>query len=59
MNDEDGPTVARAVYKELMTRKDGFLDKDAFPYALDDAVQSLRRDGAPPHRWAPFIHIGA
>ena len=57
MKDEDGPTISRMVYKELM--KKDYLDLDIIPYALNDAVQKLRRMGAPPARWAPYIHIGA
>ena len=57
MNDEDGPVVAKIVYFELM--KEDFLDADAIPYALDTAVRKLQSMGAPPHRWAPYIHMGA
>lgn len=53
----DGPIVARVFYKELM--KDNYLNLDAIPYALDFAVQELRKQGVPPHRWAPYIHMGA
>ena len=56
MKDEDGPFIARKVYQELM--KSEHLDPDAIPYALDLAVQSLRKRGAPPQRWAPYIHMG-
>lgn len=57
MNDEDGPVVAKVVYRELM--KGEFLDPDLIPYALDMAICKLRSMGAPPHRWAPYIHMGA
>ena len=57
MNDEDGPTVAKIVYRALV--KEEFLDPDVFPYALDTAVRKLRDGGAQPHRWAPYIHMGA
>ena len=57
MNDEDGVRITGAVYRELVKKE--YLDADAIPYALDHAVQELRRLGAPPHRWAPYIHIGA
>ena len=57
MNDEDGPVIAKVVYRELM--KGEFLDPDAIPYALDMAVCKLRSMGAAPHRWAPYIHMGA
>lgn len=56
MNDEDGPKVAQIVYKALFESE--HLDPDAIAYALDDAVQGLRRAGLPPNRWAPYIHMG-
>lgn len=57
MHDSDAPIVAAAFYEELI--KDEIFDPDTIPYALDDAIQSLRSTGAPPNRWAPFIHMGA
>ena len=57
MNDEDGPFIAKVVYEELV--KNNHLDLTAVPYALDLAVQKLRKTGVPPHRWAPYIHMGA
>ena len=57
MNDTDGPFVAEQFYKTLL--KNEIIQPDAIPYALDLAVQKLRALGVPPHRWAPFIHIGA
>lgn len=57
MNDEDGPLLAKTVYNEMM--KEEYLDLDVIPYALDAAVRKLQSMGAPPHRWAPYIHIGA
>jgi CHAT domain-containing protein len=57
MSDVDGPVVAGAVYRELF--KGDVLDPRIIPYALDEAVQELRRQGAPAHRWATFVHIGA
>lgn len=56
IHDIDGPIVAKAFYKEVM--KNGHFDVNAVPYALDAAVQELRGLGVPPHRWAPYIHIG-
>lgn len=56
MNDRDGPIVAQIVYGELF--KDGVMDVDVIPYALDRAVQKLRVEGVSPSRWAPYIHIG-
>lgn len=57
MNDEDGPLIARTVYSELV--KYGLDDVDTIPYALDLAVEQLRKKGVPPYRWAPYIHMGA
>lgn len=57
MGDQDGPFVAREVYEAIL--RDEILDPDAIPYALDTAVQNLRRRRVPPHRWATFIHMGA
>jgi hypothetical protein len=57
MGDVDGPTVAKHFYKELMKKES--IEFDDIPHALDFAVQSLREEGVPPHRWATFIHMGA
>lgn len=57
MNDEDGPLIAKIVYTEMM--KKGTFDPDVVAFALDTAVQTLRKSGALPHRWAPYIHLGA
>jgi hypothetical protein len=57
MNDADGPAVAKDFYSELL-KNDGFSASD-IPYALDSTVQNLRRRGAPPERWATFVHMGA
>lgn len=60
MDDRDGPLVAKTFYQELL--KDKHLDLDAVPYALDAAIQKLRREGGVgrhPNRWVPYIHIGA
>lgn len=35
------------------------IDLDSVPYALDHAVTTLRMTGAPPERWATFIHMSA
>ncbi|PSR76432.1 hypothetical protein PHLCEN_2v8467 [Hermanssonia centrifuga] len=60
MRDDDGPTVAKVVYKQLFSQdsENLALDPDDVPYALDDAVRKLRETGCPPHRWAAFIHLG-
>jgi hypothetical protein len=56
MHDEDGPKVARKIYEALF-RCEAF-DLDDVPYALDEAVQALRKAGVPAQRWAPFMHMG-
>lgn len=57
MHDVDGPFVAREFYSELAKKAE--WDTDDIPYALDLAVQKLRGQGVAPHRWAPYIHMGA
>lgn len=57
MDDSDGPVVAETVYTELVNQ--GALDLDTIPFALDQAMGKLRSRGVHPHRWAPFVHIGA
>jgi hypothetical protein len=57
MRDDDGPVVAAAVY-DYLCRK-AVIDADDIPYALDAAVQELRKREASPDRWAPFVHFGA
>jgi CHAT domain-containing protein len=57
MNDVDGPFVAERVYRAIF--RDGKLDLNAVPYALDGAVRALRESGAHPSRWATYVHIGA
>jgi hypothetical protein len=60
MRDLEGPKVAESIYSALF--RDGtnseFLDPDDVPYALDDAVQELRRCGLDPSFWATYVHIG-
>jgi hypothetical protein len=56
MYDADGPKVARTVY-DILFQKDHF-DLDDVPYALDEAVQSLRSSGVESSRWALFMHMG-
>jgi hypothetical protein len=56
MSDVDGPAMAEWVYEELLKRE--HLDLDDIPYALDVAVERLRRTGVPPSRWALFLHMG-
>jgi hypothetical protein len=57
MGDADGPAVATTVYRELF--KGDMIDMSVVPYALDEAVQELRRQGISANRWATFVHIGA
>jgi hypothetical protein len=57
MNDGDGPTVAESFYSTLFQSE--VISPDAIPRALDDAVRVLRESGAPPERWATFMHVGA
>jgi hypothetical protein len=58
MNDLDGPLIAETVYKELFAGNSELLNPDDVPYALDAAVQELRRIQPDPTRWAPYIHLG-
>jgi hypothetical protein len=53
---EDGPTLAKTFYQELL--KNDRLDLDNIAYALDEAIRQLRDGGAPPDRWAAFVHMG-
>jgi hypothetical protein len=57
MNDADGPQVAKTFYETLFAEE--IIDADVIAYALDTAVQELRKQGAPAYRWATFIHVGA
>ena len=60
MNDSDGPLLADIFYRRLFAtvETDGVLHPDAVPYALDDAIQTLKAQGVPVERWALFIHLG-
>lgn len=57
INDADGPFVAENVYYQLFTIGEKPDAKNA-ARALHNAIQSLRRTGAPAYRWVPFIHLG-
>jgi hypothetical protein len=57
MNDDDGPTIAESFYERLYEGET--ITADAIPRALDHATRTLRERGAPPERWATFMHIGA
>jgi CHAT domain-containing protein len=56
MCDKDGPKVARHFYSSLFKR--GQVDLDDIAYALDEAIQALRRSNVPTSRWGCFMHIG-
>jgi hypothetical protein len=58
MEDVDGPLVAESLYNELFKGKFGEFDPSDVPYALDEAVQKLRRIHREPSRWALYIHMG-
>ena len=58
IEDADGPVIARTGYEALFSGGSEHLDPDDVPYALDDAVQQLRKMHPDPSRWAPYIHIG-
>ena len=58
MGDVDGPTVAKRVYEELFRGNAELLDPDTIPYALDEAMHNLRRQGFHVSRWAPYVHLG-
>lgn len=57
MGDPDGPLIAKIVYEALF--KEGQMDPEVVPYALDAAVRELRAQKVPPNRWATYIHMGA
>jgi hypothetical protein len=56
MYDQDGPQIARWVYESLLSQEK--ISLDDIPYALDEAVQKLRQNGASAQHWATFMHIG-
>jgi hypothetical protein len=60
MRDLEGPDVAESIYSALFKEDDDseFLNPDDVPYALDDAVQNLRKTGLDPSFWATYVHIG-
>jgi hypothetical protein len=57
MYDADGPKMAEWFYEALL--ENDTIELDHIPYALDVAVQKLRQSGAPPQRWATYMHWGA
>lgn len=58
MGDVDGPIVAKRVYEELFAGEEEFLNPSSVPYALDAALQELRKQNLQPSRWAPYVHFG-
>lgn len=58
MDDIDGPFVARIVYSKLFGGKSKYLDPDAIPCGLDEAVSAMKAMGLPPSRWACYVHVG-
>jgi hypothetical protein len=59
MSDADGPQMAKIFYEQLFQKDAVNISPDDVPYALDYAASELRNGGAPPERWATFIHLGA
>jgi hypothetical protein len=58
MEDVDGPMIAKSVYKYIFESEGDYINPDDVAYALDMAVQHLRRLHPDPSRWAPYIHLG-
>jgi hypothetical protein len=60
MGDMDGPVIAESIYSTLFRddQQSEYLDPDDIPYALDEAVQKLRRSDLDPSFWATYIHMG-
>jgi hypothetical protein len=56
MNDIDGPFMTERIYQHIF--KNGSPDLDTVPLALEDAAKELRESGAPPSRWATYVHLG-
>jgi hypothetical protein len=57
MDDADSLRVAKVFYERLFCEE--IITLDAIPFALDYAVEELRKSGMPPKQWAMFIHMGA
>jgi hypothetical protein len=58
MEDVDGPMIAASVYKRLFDGCSDLLQPDDIAYALDEAVQELRKSHPEPSRWATYVHLG-
>lgn len=56
MDDFDGPFMAKRIYSQIF--KEGHLNLEAVPFAVDDAVRQLRESGVPASRWATYVHFG-
>lgn len=56
MRDEDGPTLAREFYTQLLAEGG---DPRNSARALSLAAKALRDAGVPPEGWATHVHIGA
>ena len=56
MYDCDGPMMAQWFYEALLQKE--VIDLDDIPYALDVAVQKLRKTDAQANRWATYMHMG-
>jgi len=63
--DQDGPKVADEFYRYLSGKDHEFregqkskLNTSEAARALHSAVQKLRSEGVPLHRWVPFIYVG-
>jgi hypothetical protein len=56
MDDMDGPFMAKRIYARIF--KNGILNLDEVPFAVDDAVRQLRESGVAASRWATYVHFG-
>lgn len=56
MDDKDGPVVAKGVYSRIL--KNGRIDFDAIPFALDATIRELRDSKVWASRWATYVHMG-
>ena len=56
IQDQDGPTVAQAVYSQLVDG--GVPNSMSAAEALHQATLQLQKQGASFERWVPFIHMG-
>lgn len=57
MGDSEGPQVAEIVYQKVF-EKTGEPDVTLAAEGLHNAIQKLRKEGSPLHRWMPFVHFG-